>query len=305
MATFPRHKSRLIDWMKRRTPDFFAYTAKRFSAETPDAERFFVSHTLYSMSHSAENVDGLRRSKRIKTLVDINNNKLLIQIKSVMERDNKQYYIANKNGELIRYIYDNNHMDWILEDENGYGATDRNDKPLTIIKENTLYDINNVNIIDSIKCKADIIGTANNIYKDGIYTDRLQNNLPTLDLKTDFAYIESLVTTDADYFNLTLHGKIVYLFEAFYIFDNMEGYYLLKHSFIPDKPDDLYMFKQAPTDIFDISNDMINNGGLNNGGLNNDFLIRGHLFIHYFYEIGTIEEIKEAHFSLYNITLRK
>ena len=162
-------------------------------------------------------------------------------------------------------------MNWILNGDYTDFGTDRFDKPITLIKEDVIYDINKIHIFDSIKIYCDVIGAVDNLNED------------------QFNNIVFNTYTDNDYYDLTLHSKIIYLFEADCLVTNMDGRYIKW----PNKNGelDLYMFFQAPPMIHEISNKIYDE----------KFFKGDDLLIHYFRRIGTIDDKEGLLFNLINM----
>ena len=133
-----------------------------------------------------------RGLRPIKSKVELQQ---LIKIKSTKCNDHKQYYITNENDEFIINIENNNHMDWILGNDICSG-----DKNTILIEENVIYNINDKNVIDSIKMYTEIIGEIIN-YEE---------------------LIQKFNITDINYNNLSFEGKIIFLFMATKMFESGE-----------------------------------------------------------------------------------
>jgi len=192
--------------------------------------------------------------------------KELIIIKSkISEKGWKIYYITDQKHNVLRQIINTPHMDWILN--NDYYDEDDVEYPCIEIEENTLYDINDEIFINSITNYISILGVAKNVYKD--------NKKRLLKSKYKFA----LGLKNDEYSNLSINGKIVYLFEADTILDNLDGKYFITPE------DELYLFSQAPKYIFEISAQAFSTDLL-------DFLQKNDLLIHYFHRLGTIKTLE-------------
>jgi hypothetical protein len=196
--------------------------------------------------------------------------KELIIIKSkINETGQKRYYITDHNHNVLREIIDTNHIEWILT----HDFADTEDS--VYIEENILYDINDEKIIKYIKSYCSVIGEAKNIYKD------IDKHI----LKDKYENIFHIAFRQDEYSNLSINGKIVYLFEANTLIDNLDGYYC-------EYGDKLLLFSVAPTFIFEASKKMYDDS----------FFIKNDIFIHYFREIGTIKYLKSScrHFNIIN-----
>lgn len=199
--------------------------------------------------------------------------KELIIIKSkINENGKKIYYITDQKHNILRELINIGHIKWILSGD--YYDLDDN---CIDIKENTLYDINDGMFINSIKIYTNILGEAKNIYEDK--TNAL--------LKSK--YKNELALKNDEFSKLSIKGKIVYLFEVDTIIDNLDGRYITFEN-------KLYLFSQAPQDIFEISTQVNSNDLLEN---HNNFLIKDDLLIHYFRMFGTIKKLKNPlHFNI-------
>jgi hypothetical protein len=195
---------------------------------------------------------------------------ILEDIKSkINETGQKRYYITDNNHNVLREIIDTNHIEWILT----HDFADTEDS--VYIEENILYDINDEKIIKYIKSYCSVIGQAKNIYKD----------IDKRILKDKYENIFHIAFRQDEYSNLSINGKIVYLFEANTLIDNLDGYYC-------EYGDKLLLFSVAPTFIFEASKKMYDDS----------FFIKNDIFIHYFREIGTIKYLKSScrHFNIIN-----
>jgi hypothetical protein len=191
--------------------------------------------------------------------------KELIIIKSkINETGQKRYYITDHKDNILREIINNAHIEWILT--NDYADTEDS----VSIEENILYDINDEKIIEYIKSYFDELGKAINIYKDN--DKRI--------LKDKYENIAHIAFKQDEYSNLSIHGKIVYLFEANTLIPNLNGYYC-------EYGDKLFLFSAAPAFIFEASKKMYDD----------NFFIKNDIFIHYFREVGTIKCSKSYPFD--------
>ena len=133
----------------------------------------------------------------------------LIKIKSTICNDHKQYYITNENDEFIIDIYNNSQMDWIL-------SGDFADDETILIEENVIYNINDKNVIDSIKMYTYLIGEIIN-YEE---------------------LIQKFNITDINYNNLSFEGKIIFLFMATKMFESGEYLNNEEHDY-----EEMYLFQ--------------------------------------------------------------
>ena len=183
--------------------------------------------------------------------------KELIIIKSKLNEHEKTYYITDRHDTILREIINTPHMEYILT--NDYlGDEYEEGSKIIEIKENSLYDINDKHIMNSIIYYVDILGEAMNIYEKG--TKKLKKKFKNkFELKDDV------------YSTLPIKGKLVYLFETDTVLDNIEGHYFTLKN-------ELYLFSHAPKFIFEISSHIYDE----------NFLIKGDLLIHYFRKLGKI-----------------
>ena len=153
-------------------------------------------------------------------------NKEFIKITSKLWGDSyKQYYIQDDKDENLYIIKQNHHMNWILSND-----FCNDDVGRIRIEENTLYDINDDAVITSIKAYSSVLGEC-------INSDDLKSDIK---LKSFDTYAE-----------LSLTGKLVYLFEAYQLTDNMDGYYTTLMG--ENKINILYLFSEMPKYLLDIS----------------------------------------------------
>jgi len=154
------------------------------------------------------------QEKEASTLVD-DRKKILIKIKSFMKNDKKGYYITNENDEILHYMWNLNHMDYILSGEY-FDILDRYGERTQLIQENVIYDINNLNIFETIMCYCFY-----NLTNTFDIVNLTQENITKLLHHTN---------TENDYFTkLNVYGKIIYLFECDTQIDNIEGRFTIRH----------------------------------------------------------------------------
>lgn len=188
----------------------------------------------------------------------------LIKIKSVEKNGVNLYYITDENDKFLRKINNSNQMDWIL-------SGDFNEYPFVgqiLIEKDVVYNINDPNIVDSIIIYTDYYGKIKNLSQ--YHIKRIEYN----------AY------TDDDYKLLSLHGKIVYLFETTNVLENMVGRYLKYNN-------NLYLFEEKKCLV----------DGINNCPelFGKNFTKGDDLLVHYFRRIGTIINTYGSDFSLTNL----
>jgi len=213
-------------------------------------------------------------NKMIDDEVDRDNlTKELIIIKSkISENGGKIYYITDQKHNVLREILNTHHIDWILNGD-FYDVADQ----CIEIEENTLYDINDEMFINSITNYTSVLGEAKNVYEDN------QKHL----LKSKYKNV--LALKEDEYSNLSINGKIVYLFEADTIVENLDGRYFTLEN-------ELYLFSQSPKYIFEISAKLYSSDLLET---HNNFLQKNDLLIHYFRILGSIKTLKNPlHFNI-------
>jgi hypothetical protein len=167
------------------------------------------------------------------------------------ETGNKIYYITDEKHNILREIINTGHMDWILT-----GDCVDLDPEYVWLQEDILYDINDDKIIKTILGYSHILGEI---------------------LNMSIELCGKIALRFDEYSELSIIGKIVYLFEADTLLENFDGRYF-KYK------EDLYLFSQAPTSILEISNELYNNK-LDD---KKDFFVKKDLWIHYFLRLGTI-----------------
>jgi hypothetical protein len=171
-------------------------------------------------------------------------------IKSTFNKiGDKRYYITDENDNILHDIVNTGHMKWILSGDN-------TDNPDYIeIKEDVLYDLNDDKVINTIKSYLDI-------YDKIINKDKIQEKI---DLRRD------------TYSELSVRGKIVYLFEASICINNVGGIYFRNYN------DDIYLFSEASKPEFLVYDDY-------------DF----EMLDQYFVKLGKIEELRDPlYFNCY------
>lgn len=192
-------------------------------------------------------------------------NKEFIKITSKLCGDSyKQYYIQDDKDENLYIIRNNRHMNRILSGDGG------NDDVGSIwIEENTLYDINDDAVITSIKGYSSVLGEC-------INSD---------DLKSDIK-LKSFDT----YAKLSLTGKLVYLFEAYLLTDNMDGYYTTLMG--ENKINILYLFSEMPKYLLDISYQNHSNYDDSDDEYEDEFF-------NYFIKMGEIIDVNSLQFKIF------
>ena len=159
----------------------------------------------------------IKPETKLKSVIQHDN--LLIKIKSFIKNDRKVYYITDDKNKVLHYVWNTNHMEWILG--NDFDGTDRFENPIELIKENIFYNINDFHIFDSIIQYTD----------SGLGINLKQENINKIEL---------LIYTEKNYFSnehdgLSVYEKIVYLFECDTEFDNINGGRFLKCKYCCNK----------------------------------------------------------------------
>lgn len=167
--------------------------------------------------------------------------KQLIKIQKFIIDGRSKYYVTDQNDNVLRIIRDNNHMEWILNGDFANYGDDVDDEDIRIkIEIDTLYDINNKTIFNSIDTYMSIEGHLDNSQK---YEKKLQN-------------------LNNVYENLTLIGKVVYLFETNTYVDNMQGVYKIFNNYLYAFNESTDIIKQQSLSIIEDSDDEDNSNDL-------------------------------------------
>jgi hypothetical protein len=215
---------------------------------------------------------------------------LIIISSKINEKNEKEYYITNEKGIIIREIENTNHMDWILH--NDHWGDEWGNIEIIEILENTVYDLNDEIFYESIDSYINIDYNLNKVYD----TNRKEHN-EYKEFYTENKHID-------EYKNLSIMGKVVYLFEADQLVENLNGKFRRTRW---NRDYFLEMFVERPNHI-PCKDEYSSNGNYKGYG-EEDENDNTHNFIYhsttdyYFDEVGIIEDSPKTGYNDCNIII--